>query len=98
MAKEKKRKAAEEEEEGGGDDYIGREEKRPRKEKIQASQIKNKEKRSAVYAKLKHEKRVEKRKKIKARDASYKQAIELGEEARFYFPLHFCWNFWGFLL
>ncbi|KAJ1692847.1 hypothetical protein LUZ63_009545 [Rhynchospora breviuscula] len=76
MAKEKKRKAAEEAVEG--DDYIEREEKKQKL--ILASQIKNKEKRSAVYAKLKHEKRVEKRKKIKARDAASKQALELGEE------------------
>ncbi|KAJ4783542.1 Ribosome production factor 1 [Rhynchospora pubera] len=79
MAKEKKRKAAEEAVDG--DDYIEREDKNPKKQKlILASQIKNKEKRSAVYAKLKHEKRVEKRKKIKARDAASKQALELGEE------------------
>lgn len=83
MAWENKRKAAEEAEEG--DDFTGREDKRPRKEKVQPSQIKNKEKRSAVYAKLKHEKQVEKRQKIKARDAAFKQAIELGEEARFNF-------------
>jgi ribosome production factor 1 len=96
MAKENKRKVAEEAE-GGGDGSIGREEKRPRKEKIQASQIKNKEKRSTVYAKLKHEKQIEKRKKIKARDAAYKQAVELGEEARFYFLVHFFGIFRGWL-
>ncbi|KAF9669155.1 hypothetical protein SADUNF_Sadunf14G0078600 [Salix dunnii] len=42
--------------------------------------IKNKEKRSAVHAKLKHQKKVEKRKKLKARDAEEKRALELGEE------------------
>lgn len=44
------------------------------------SMIKNKEKRSAVHAKLKHQKKVEKRKKAKARDAAEKRALELGEE------------------
>ncbi|KAG9141675.1 hypothetical protein Leryth_019312 [Lithospermum erythrorhizon] len=44
------------------------------------STIKNKEKRSAVYAKLKQQKKIEKRKQTKARDAAEKQAIELGQE------------------
>ncbi|GMP71677.1 hypothetical protein CsSME_00029993 [Camellia sinensis var. sinensis] len=44
------------------------------------STIKNKEKRSAVHAKLKHQKKLEKRKRSKARDAAEKQALELGEE------------------
>ncbi|KAJ3672679.1 hypothetical protein LUZ60_007400 [Juncus effusus] len=77
MGKEK-RKAAEEAEDAGGDQ---REERRFKKEKLnQASVIKNKEKRSAIHAKIKHEKRVEKQKKTKARDAAIKRAIELGEE------------------
>lgn len=42
--------------------------------------IKNKEKRSEIHSKLKHEKKLEKRKKLKARDAAEKRAIELGEE------------------
>lgn len=50
------------------------------KGEILPSLIKNKEKRSAVHAKLKHQKKVEKRKKIKARDAAEKRALELGEE------------------
>ncbi|PKI48880.1 hypothetical protein CRG98_030728 [Punica granatum] len=44
------------------------------------SMMKNKEKRSAVHAELKHQKKLEKRKKIKARDAAEKRALELGEE------------------
>ncbi|KAK1365539.1 Ribosome production factor 1 [Heracleum sosnowskyi] len=44
------------------------------------SMIKNKDKRSAVHAKLKEQKKLEKRKKAKARDALEKRAIELGEE------------------
>lgn len=47
------------------------------------SMIKNKEKRSAVHAKLKHQKKVEKRKKAKAREAAEKRALELGEEVPF---------------
>ncbi|KAL0712245.1 hypothetical protein Bca4012_019223 [Brassica carinata] len=42
--------------------------------------IKNKDKRAKVYAKQKHEKKIEKQKKIKARDAAEKLALELGEE------------------
>ncbi|URE25126.1 Brix [Musa troglodytarum] len=44
------------------------------------SMIKNKEKRSAVHAKLKHEKKIEKRKQAKAREAAIKRALDLGEE------------------
>lgn len=47
---------------------------------ILPSTIKNKEKRSEVHAKLKHQKKLEKRKKAKARDAAEKRALELGEE------------------
>ncbi|XVE73592.1 hypothetical protein DITRI_Ditri11bG0131100 [Diplodiscus trichospermus] len=56
--------------------------KKMKKEKseILPSSIKNKEKRSAVHAKLKHQKKLEKRKKLKARDAAEKRALELGEE------------------
>jgi ribosome production factor 1 len=36
----------------------------------------------AVHAKLKHEKKVEKHKKLKAQDAEEKRALELGEEVR----------------
>ncbi|KAM1069070.1 hypothetical protein TB1_001041 [Malus domestica] len=51
-----------------------------RKMEILPSMIKNKEKRSAVHAKLKQQKKLEKRKKAKARDAAEKRALELGEE------------------
>lgn len=44
------------------------------------STIKNKEKRSAVHAKLKQQKKLDKRKKAKAREALEKRALELGEE------------------
>ncbi|KAA3458840.1 ribosome production factor 1-like [Gossypium australe] len=56
--------------------------KKMKKEKseILPSSIKNKEKRSAVHAKLKHQKKLDKRKKLKARDATAKRALELGEE------------------
>jgi hypothetical protein len=47
---------------------------------IVPSMIRNKERRSEVHAKLKHQKKLEKRKKIQARDAAEKRALELGEE------------------
>ncbi|KAK6144157.1 hypothetical protein DH2020_020977 [Rehmannia glutinosa] len=50
------------------------------KETLLPSMIKNKEKRSAVHAKLKHEKKLEKKKKAKSREAAEKRALELGEE------------------
>ncbi|CAI0470192.1 unnamed protein product [Linum tenue] len=51
-----------------------------KKEEFRPSMIKNKEKRSAAHAKLKHQKKLEKRKTKKAREAADKQALELGEE------------------
>ena len=50
---------------------------------ILPSMIKNKEKRSEIHSKLKHQKKVDKKKKIKARDAAEKRAVELGEEVAF---------------
>lgn len=50
------------------------------KPQLLPSMIKNKDKRSAVYAKIKHEKKVEKRKNAKAREALESRALELGEE------------------
>ncbi|KAK9713657.1 hypothetical protein RND81_06G042600 [Saponaria officinalis] len=47
---------------------------------ILPSMIKNKQKRSEIHSKLKHQKKVDKRKKVKARDAAEKRAVELGEE------------------
>ncbi|EPS61568.1 hypothetical protein M569_13224 [Genlisea aurea] len=44
------------------------------------SRIKNKDKRSEVHAKLKHQKKLEKRKKAKSREALEKRALELGED------------------
>ncbi|XP_062000834.1 uncharacterized protein LOC133718055 [Rosa rugosa] len=51
-----------------------------KKKGILPSMIKNKDKRAAVHAKLKQEKKLDKRKKVKARDAAEKRALELGEE------------------
>lgn len=53
-----------------------------KKQKLLPSLIKNKEKRSQVHAKLKKEKKIEKRRQAKARDAAHKRALELGEEAK----------------
>lgn len=50
-----------------------------KKQKALPSSIRNKEKRAAVHAELKLEKKVEKRKKAKLRDAAEKKALELGE-------------------
>ncbi|GER55491.1 ribosome production factor [Striga asiatica] len=50
------------------------------KEALLPSMIKNKAKRSEVHAKLKNQKKLEKRKKAKAREAAEKRALELGEE------------------
>lgn len=52
------------------------------RESMRPSMIKNKEKRSAVHAKLKHQKKLDKRKKAKAREAAEKKALELGEEVK----------------
>ncbi|GLT84873.1 hypothetical protein SLE2022_030830 [Rubroshorea leprosula] len=64
----------------GGDEGNNSISKKMKKSEILPSMIKNKEKRSAVHAKLKHQKKVEKRKNLKARDAAEKRALELGEE------------------
>ncbi|KAK7388591.1 hypothetical protein VNO78_23412 [Psophocarpus tetragonolobus] len=52
--------------------------------------IKNKEKRSEVHAKLKHQKRLEKRTKAKVCDAALNKALKLDEEVPhlFSFSLH----------
>ncbi|XP_042465589.1 ribosome production factor 1-like [Zingiber officinale] len=54
--------------------------KKIKKDKTLPSMIKNKEKRSEVYSKLKREKRIEKRKQAKAREVAIQRALELGEE------------------
>ncbi|XP_073002342.1 uncharacterized protein [Typha latifolia] len=79
MSKENKRKKSVEYEPSvtGGD--VGGESKKPKKMTL-PSQIKNKEKRSAVHTKLKRQKNLQKREKAKARDVEIKRAIELGEE------------------
>lgn len=61
------------------------EEKEKEKKEILPSMIKNKEKRSAVHAKIKLQKKLEKRKRAKARDAAEKRALELGEEVSLFF-------------
>ncbi|XP_073142777.1 uncharacterized protein [Henckelia pumila] len=68
---------------GSGDE--GTEEKKAKKmkqqkEALRPSMIKNKEKRSAIHAKLKLQKKADKRKKVKAREAAEKRALELGED------------------
>jgi ribosome production factor 1 len=87
MGGKRRKSESEAMEDYGSDVELDRKEKKKKMEKgktreILPSMIKNKEKRSAVHAKLKHEKKVEKRKKLKARDAEEKRALELGEEVR----------------
>uniref|UniRef100_M1AUE1 Serpin n=1 Tax=Solanum tuberosum TaxID=4113 RepID=M1AUE1_SOLTU len=48
-------------------------EKQEGRESMRPSMIKNKEKRAVVHAKLKQQKKVEKRKKVKAREAAEKK-------------------------
>ena len=48
--------------------------------RLEPSMIKNKMKRGEVYDKLKHEKKMEKKKCHKTRNAAEKRALELGEE------------------
>lgn len=77
-----KRKKSETEDGGREDDEpVTKKEKEAKtKKEILPSMIKNKDKRSEVHAKLKHDKKLEKRKRAKARDAAIKRALELGEE------------------
>lgn len=62
--------------------------KLPGKPQLLPSMIKNKHKRSAVYAKIKHDKKLDKKKNAKARQALETRAIELGEDVL----LHFTFN------
>ncbi|KAE9615325.1 hypothetical protein Lalb_Chr04g0254031 [Lupinus albus] len=54
--------------------------KKTKRGELLSSMIKNKEKRSQVYAKLKRQKKLDKIDKHNARDASEKRALQLGEE------------------
>ncbi|XP_030453163.2 uncharacterized protein LOC115674786 [Syzygium oleosum] len=81
----KRKKDDEGEGEDGGDSQKRRKRAAPapepkEKREILPSMIKNKERRSAVHAKLRQQKKLEKRKKLKDRDAAEKRALELGEE------------------
>ncbi|MQL75002.1 hypothetical protein Taro_007372, partial [Colocasia esculenta] len=51
-----------------------------KKQAVLPSMIKNKAKRTEVHANLKREKKLEKRRRAKAREAATKRALELGEE------------------
>jgi ribosome production factor 1 len=82
----RKRKASESEAEDAfekekeNEEYRNKQQQKKKAGEIVPSMIRNKERRSEVHAKLKHQKKVEKRKKIQARDAAEKRALELGEE------------------
>lgn len=78
----KRKKGGEDGIESGGEGIEERKTKQMKQEKeaLRPSMIKNKEKRSAIHAKLKQQKKVDKRKKVKAREAAERRALELGEE------------------
>ncbi|XP_044501530.1 ribosome production factor 1-like [Mangifera indica] len=80
MGEKRKKREREELIEGDKETNNNYESSNKKKREILPSMIKNKEKRSSVHAKLKHQKKLEKRKKLKARDAAEKLALELGEE------------------
>ncbi|KAI8572975.1 hypothetical protein RHMOL_Rhmol01G0243100 [Rhododendron molle] len=63
-----------------GDDDSKQKKNGSKGQQLLPSTIKNKEKRSAVHAKLKQQKKLEKRKRANTRDAAEKRALELGEE------------------
>lgn len=63
-----------------GENIRGSMNKEKKVEPVLPSTIKNKDRRLAVHAKAKQEKRLEKRKRAKAREAEEKRALELGEE------------------
>lgn len=75
-----KKREKEESNNGGGEDATPSTSSGRNKEQLLPSMIKNKAKRSEIHSKLKREKKLDKRKKHKARDAADKRAIELGEE------------------
>lgn len=78
-----------------GDDDNKQKKNGSKGQQVLPSTIKNKEKRSAVHAKLKQQKKLEKRKRAKTRDAAEKQALELGEEVYISGPLYFASNFYA---
>lgn len=78
--KRKKNEGDENEGDDAGGGYVNNDTKVSNKKVILPSMIKNKDRRSAVHAKLKHQKKVEKQRKVKSRDAAEKRALELGEE------------------
>lgn len=86
MAKERKRRQPADAPPPGDDDEgrDHRREKKPRKERpdpVLPSQIKNKDKRKEVHAKLKREKKAQKRKLARERGQAAQRAVELGEQA-----------------
>lgn len=80
MGGKRKKSDADGGESSAKDDGEGSKSAKKTKMEVLPSMIKNKEKRSAVHAKLKQQKKLEKRKKAKAREAAEKRALELGEE------------------
>lgn len=61
---------------GGGDNRDDHVEEKP---KFLPSQIKNKVRRSAVYAKVQKEKKLSKKQQLRDRNAAEQEALEIGE-------------------
>jgi ribosome production factor 1 len=85
MAREDRKRKQPNDDDADDGDRRGRRDKRPKEEKPAPplpSEIKNKAKRSEVYAKLKSEKKAQKRRLGRERAQAAQRAAELGEEAR----------------
>ncbi|XP_057501735.1 uncharacterized protein LOC130785565 [Actinidia eriantha] len=84
MGGKRKKSGGEEDDRNGsssdGKHFVDDEKKSEQRGQLLPSTIKNKDKRSEVHAKLKHQKKLDKRKRAKARDAALKKALDLGEE------------------
>ena len=65
--------------EGGGEQEHVKKKEKMVVEGLLLSMIKSKEMRSAVHTKFKHQKRLEKRKRVKTREVAKQRALELGE-------------------
>jgi ribosome production factor 1 len=84
MAREDRKRKQDTDDTADDGERRGRRDKRPREEKPAPplpSEIRNKEKRSEVYAKLKRDKKAQKRKLGRDRAQAAQRAAELGEQA-----------------
>jgi ribosome production factor 1 len=80
MVGDPKKRSYGKEKEASGEEHGSMNSEEMKVKTVLPSTIKNKDKRAAVHAKLKQQKKLDKRKKAKAREALEKRALELGEE------------------